>query len=119
MEGGQGREVFAVPGEAGASRSRGTHRLIRQGAKLVESVQDIVEEIAPQLLGRIGAVAGALERPAPVGAPIIYKNDFEGWDLPRESLEGLGRQRVEVITLIIDRDDDGETEGGRSHTGVI
>lgn len=50
----QGREVFAVPGEAGASRSRGTHRLIRQGAKLVESVEDIVEEIAPQLLARAG-----------------------------------------------------------------
>jgi len=50
----QGREVFAVPGEAGASRSRGTHRLIRQGAKLVEGVEDIVEEIAPQLLARYG-----------------------------------------------------------------
>jgi DNA processing protein len=45
----QGREVFAVPGEVGSSRSRGAHRLIRQGAKLVETVQDIVEEIAPQL----------------------------------------------------------------------
>lgn len=51
----QGREVFAVPGEAGASRSRGTHRLIRQGAKLVESVEDIVEEIAPQLMASVGA----------------------------------------------------------------
>ncbi|MBI2087137.1 MAG: DNA-protecting protein DprA [Deltaproteobacteria bacterium] len=73
----QGREVFAVPGEAGASRSRGTHRLIRQGAKLVESVQDIVEEIAPQLLGRIGAVAGALERPAPVGLSGEARKVFE------------------------------------------
>jgi DNA processing protein len=53
----QGREVFAVPGEAGASRSRGAHRLIRQGAKLVETVGDIVEEIAPQLLERPGAAA--------------------------------------------------------------
>ncbi|MBI2364431.1 MAG: DNA-protecting protein DprA [Deltaproteobacteria bacterium] len=52
----QGREVFAVPGEAGASRSRGTHRLIRQGAKLVESVNDIVEEIAPQLATGASAV---------------------------------------------------------------
>jgi DNA processing protein len=50
----QGREVFAVPGEVGSSRSRGAHRLIRQGAKLVESVDDIIEEIAPQLLPRRG-----------------------------------------------------------------
>jgi DNA processing protein len=50
----QGREVFAVPGEVGSSRSRGTNRLIRQGAKLVESVDDIIEEIAPQLLPRQG-----------------------------------------------------------------
>lgn len=46
----QGREVFAVPGDVGASRSRGAHRLIRQGAKLVETVEDVIEEIAPQLL---------------------------------------------------------------------
>ena len=45
----QGREVFAVPGPAGSSRSRGPHRLIREGAKLVEDVADIIEEIAPQL----------------------------------------------------------------------
>ena len=48
----QGRDVFAVPGEVGSSRSRGAHRLIRQGAKLVETVEDIVEELAPQLAAR-------------------------------------------------------------------
>jgi DNA processing protein len=56
----QGREVFAVPGEVGSSRSRGAHRLLRQGAKLVETVDDIIEEIAPQLAKRAG---GAPSRP--------------------------------------------------------
>jgi DNA processing protein len=51
----QGREVFAVPGAAGSSRSRGTHQLIRQGAKLAERVEDILEEIAPQLARRAAA----------------------------------------------------------------
>ncbi|NLI83094.1 MAG: DNA-protecting protein DprA [Deltaproteobacteria bacterium] len=43
----QGREVFAVPGTAGHHRSVGPHRLLREGAKLVETAEDIVEEIRP------------------------------------------------------------------------
>ena len=72
----QGREVFAVPGEAGASRSRGAHQLIRQGAKLVETVDDIIEEIAPQLARRAGGAGRTAARLLPPNAGGEYAENF-------------------------------------------
>ncbi len=49
LAGEQGREVFAVPGFVKAENSRGPNSLLKDGARLVESAQDIVEELLPQL----------------------------------------------------------------------
>ncbi|MDP2904917.1 MAG: DNA-processing protein DprA [Candidatus Omnitrophota bacterium] len=49
----QGREVFSVPGHADSFVSKGTNQLLREGAKLVESADDIIEELEPILISKI------------------------------------------------------------------
>lgn len=58
----QGREVFALPGSIHATLSKGCHELIREGAKLVEELAQVIEEL-PQWRGR-GPEAGPVAAPA-------------------------------------------------------
>jgi len=51
----QDRQVFAVPGPVGVAAHLGPNRLIQQGAKLVLRVEDVVEELWPELLPRLAA----------------------------------------------------------------
>ncbi|MBL8246335.1 MAG: DNA-protecting protein DprA [Rhodanobacteraceae bacterium] len=67
----QGREVFAIPGSIHNPLAKGCHQLIRDGAKLVETAQEVVDELAP-MLGQLRASlpADPAVQPPPAAARV-------------------------------------------------
>ena len=77
----QNREVFAVPGEIFSELSAGTHRLINDGAKLINTVDDLLNELPPHVLDHIQPQASSSPMPdvkaEPTRVSPIEKGDTE------------------------------------------
>ena len=86
----QNREVFAVPGRVDDRSARGCHRLLRDGAALVESVDDILEQLGP------------LAHPAPKedGTQVRHPAELQLNDLEQKILNAIGTDPTSVDQLV-------------------
>ena len=104
----QGREVMAVPGRVFSERSVGCHRLIQEGAKLVQNIDDIFAELPPEYLRGVLPAAGLPEAPGLEGlsedeALIMKVLDANGPvhldELAESALIGIARLQSALLGL--------------------
>ncbi len=92
-----------MPGKIDSPLSKGSHQLIKQGAKLIESVEDVMEAlgyIGEQLQGHVSAAA---ERAAEeVETPLLDVNQLKLSDDERSIYDCLGKEPVHVEQIIAD-----------------
>ena len=120
----QGREVFAIPGSIHNPLARGCHALIRQGAKLVETAQDILEELGPlaQTLAVAPPARSLGNDSAPLGveaAKVLQTLGFKPApvDIVVER-SGLTPERVSSILLVLELQGYVATTAGGLYTQV-
>ncbi len=90
----QNREVFAIPGSIQSFKSTGTHALIKQGAKLVESAQDILEELPVACHRQLAAAFDRPESkpPVPQNMSPVDRKIFDALDVYPVHIDELVRK---------------------------
>ncbi|MGF1642684.1 MAG: DNA-processing protein DprA [Thiotrichales bacterium] len=123
----QGREVFAVPGSIHNPMAQGCHQLIRDGARLVESANDIVLDLAPQLAACLAEAPSADpgdERRPPTLTPeqrqVLRAIEFD--PTPLDSIiqtSGLTTENVSSILLMMEIDGLIAAEAGGCYVRLV
>lgn len=116
LAGEQGRDVFAIPGSIHSPLSRGCHKLIREGAKLVETAQDVLEELKWHNVP--AATASGLADPHGIDGDALLLLNSLGFDpsTPDELCARLGWAAERVSALLLQLELVGkvaQTPGGR------
>jgi DNA processing protein len=96
LAGEQGREVFAVPGPVDSRMSRGCHHLIRDGARLVQGIDDILEELGPLFETATTADGRAVQSPAELRLDDVERRVLDGLD----GILGGGQAAADIDELV-------------------
>jgi len=99
------REVMAVPGKIDSPLSKGAHQLIKQGAKLIESVEDVMEAlgyIGEQLESHVSAAA--VKASESIEKPLFDVKQLQLSDDEKKIYDCMGKEPLHIEQIIVDAD---------------